>query len=623
MKKHLILFGGILAIASLLLAGCVDGDGATETPTETMIESDSETVETAPEETSETAEETFASEETAEDYFEATRIETVAPDTSKVIDVAVTDKGYDIFRLAEDQSFGYRYGATYLYNPDGSVDAYFACPGSIHGEWDWITYRHSDDGGETWSDEKIVLTPTEESLDHFSTCDPGVVYFDGYYYLGYTSTLNELGMCNNVFVARSENPDGPFEKWNGNGWGGYDPQPIFYYDEAYEKFGMGEPSFVELNGTLYIYYSILSPSGDYTMVATADATDENWPATIQTHGVAVKRDTDSLDVKYVEDWGKFIAVAAGDRFGEDSWLGIFESNDGLSFELVDVVREGTFSALHNVGISSRPNGHIRLSEDADRLRVIYAYGQDWGIWNTRVQPVTLKLSRGNDLIAERRKDCIGEFTRGESVSKADREIVMVRPLGNVHSYSLSYKSFTLRINAFNSYMEGTSLRPGAEGVTFRVQDPSVCSVDPATWLVTLKSVGTTTVEVLYKDLSYVFHVTVTDDNDTASAELIPVRDTYTIYVGESYLYRPMLRVRTELINGSVTEYYVTASNTVVTYEGYDPAVIWVDAKGTVTAVGVGETEVTVTADGKTCKIKVIVSDDPDDAFYRSAKLSAD
>ena len=356
------------------------------------------------------------------------------------------------------------------------------------------------------------------------------------------------------------------------------------------------------------------------MVATADATAENWPATVQVHGVAVKKDTDSLDVKYVEEWGKFIAIAAGDRFSKDSWLGVYESNDGLSFELVDIVREGTYAALHNVGISSRRNGRIRLSEDADMLRVVYAYGEEWGRWNTRIQSVTLQLSERNNLAAEKSKDCIREFVFGEPVTKAERELTLLRPLSNVYSYSLSSESFTLRINAFDLYAEGTSIIRGTGSVTFRVQDPTICTVDADTWVVTLKRVGTTAVEVRYKHLFYVFYVTVTDDQVSDTPELTPIRDTYTIYVGDFQTYHPMLRVRT-LQMGKVVEYYVDASNAVVTYEGYDPSIIWVSDQGAVVALSVGETEVTITVDGMSCRVKVIVTDDPNDAYFRSAKLS--
>ena len=626
--KKLFILGLTLLLLAALLVGCNEGDTPDETTvdpattvgdvTETPTDPDGETTE-AP--TEENTEEVTTEEVTTEDYFEANRIETVKPDTNKVIDMAVTDKGYDIYQLPEDQSWGYRYGVTYLYGEDDTVHAYFACVGTISGEWDWISYRRSDDGGKTWSEEKIVLTPTQGSYDHFSNCDPGVVYFNGYYYLGYTSTLNETGACNNIFVARSVNPDGPFEKWNGNGWGGYEPQPLFYYSEAYHKFGMGEPSFVELNGTLYIYYTNAAPSGEYTMVATADATNENWPATLQHRGTAVKKNTDSLDIKYVEEWGKFIGIATGSRMGPSSYVAVYESNDGLSFELVDAVRENTFSHLHNAGISSRRNGHINLTEDADKLRVIYAYGEGWGTWNTRVQPITLKLSDGNDMAAEQRKPCIKEFVRGTAVPKADRKLSMIRPEQDVYETYLGRGSFTLRLNVYDTYFEKGTLRKSEGGVRFVVRDESVCTIDNETWKVEIKGVGTTDVELWYGDLVCLFHVVVTEEKQEGSSseavELVPVWDTYTIYLGERSLYKPQLRAQMKWADGSFTEYYVTDLQTdTVTFTGYDQSIISVDAKGVVTALKKGETEVTVTLKGKTCKIKVVVSDKAEDGFYR-------
>ena len=626
MKKHILLLGLILLLVTALFVGCDKGN----TPTDTTVDPDT-TVADVTETPTETPSEEETTEAPTEEITEEPTapvepddvIELVKPDTSKVIDMAVTDKGYDIYRLPEDQEWGYRYGVTYLYDDDSDVvHAYFACVGTISGEWDWISYRRSDDGGNTWTEEKIVLTPTQGSMDHFSNCDPGVVYFGGYYYLGYTSTLNETGACNNIFVARSKNPDGPFEKWNGSGWGGYEPQPIFYYDEDYVKFGMGEPSFVELNGTLYVYYSNISPSGSYTMVATADATNENWPATLQHRGTAVKKDTDSLDIKYVEEWGKFIGIATGDRMGPYSWISVFESNDGLTFELVDAVREGTYSHLHNAGISSRKNGHINLTEDAAKLRVIYAYGEGWGTWNTRVQPITLALSGGNNMNVERSKPCIKEFVRGTAVPKADREMSMIRPEQDVYTYHLGRGSFTLRINIYDTYFEKTTLRKGAEGVYFKVYDESVCTVDDATWKVTLHGVGTTGIEVHYGDnLVYLFYMVVTEKAESGSAneaiELVPVHDTYTLYLGERTLYKPQLRAQMKWGDGSFTEYYVTDIQTdKMTFTGYDKSIISITEKGVVTALKTGETEVTLTLKGMTCKIKVVVSDKPEDGFYR-------
>ena len=625
MKKYLLL-GLALLLITALFVGCTGEDDpvTTDDPSATTAEDataaptepDGDATETPTEESTEAP-----TEEVTTDYFEANRIETVKPDATKVPDVSVTGLGYDIYQLPEHQNWGYRYGVTYLYNDDGSIDAYFACVGT-NGEWDWISYRHSPDGGDTWTNEKIVLTPTKGSMDHFSNCDPGVVYFNGYYYLGYTSTLNETGACNNVFVARSKNPDGPFEKWNGSGWGGYEPQPLFYYDEAYSKFGMGEPSFVELNGTLYIYYTNAAPSGEYTMVATADATNENWPATLQHRGTAVKKNTDSLDVKYVEEWGKFVGIATGSRMGPSSYIAVYESNDGLTFELVDAVREGTLTHLHNAGLSSRRNGHIKLSEDADKLRVIYAHGEGWGTWNTRVQPISMTLSSGNDLNAERAKPCLNEpFVRGETIPKADRYVAMIRPEQDVYAYTLDEGSFTIRMNKYDAYFEETTLKKGTDGVSFKVHDESVCTIDNDTWKVTLVGVGTTAVEVWYGDVSFLFHVHVTaepenDGRPTQPTEWTPVRDTYVIYLGERSLYKPQLRAQMKWADGSFTEYFVTDSDAQITFTGYDQSIITVSDKGIVTALKTGETEVTLTYMKKTCKIKVIVTGDPEQGFYR-------
>ena len=158
MKKQLIAILATLLCLSLLMTGCMDGNIhiPLDTESESAFESES---------SFESDDETESLEDTSEEeyddlpyedlggfdpaYFEATRIDRVTPDTTHFVDMSVTSQGYDIYRLPVNLDYGYRYGCTYLYNPDGSVDAYFACPGGVDNEWDWISYRHSDDGGET------------------------------------------------------------------------------------------------------------------------------------------------------------------------------------------------------------------------------------------------------------------------------------------------------------------------------------------------------------------------------------------------------------------------------------------------------------------------------------------
>ena len=151
-------------------------------------------------------------------------------------------------------------------------------------------------------------------------------------------------------------------------------------------------SFVVKGDKLYIYYTWKDVNINQTRVAVADATDENWPATMENKGVAIDyknyMSADSADVKYVEDFGKFVAINTIERFTTNSFIGCFVSDDGITFSESCVVKENISHCCHNSGISSRPNGHIRLE---DGVYLAYAYGDIWAYWSTRMNKVDLSL----------------------------------------------------------------------------------------------------------------------------------------------------------------------------------------------------------------------------------------
>lgn len=267
----------------------------------------------------------------------------------------------------------------------------------IHSEnglyWDAVSYRHSTDGGKTWGPETKTVCPTDGTLDELSCCDPGVACWGGYYYVGYTSTVDRRGSDNDVYVARGKTPTGPWEKWNGNGWGGDKVAPVVDYDANPDHYGAGEPCIVVVDDVIYFYYSWDEETMS-TRVATASASDPNWPGSLVHRGTAIdKREVDRCDhsdVKYCDAIGKFIAINAAKRWTDSSYIELWISSDGLRFTRAGKV--GGITAirpkLHNVGISGDALGHF----DPDKPQYIsYAYGDVSCFWNTFFHPLTVTL----------------------------------------------------------------------------------------------------------------------------------------------------------------------------------------------------------------------------------------
>lgn len=522
--------------------------------------------------------------------------------------------GFDVYAPVSGK-WGYRYAPSIIYYPDGSCDAWFATPG-MKGEWDWFTYKHSDDGGKTWSKEKVVLQPTPDSYDHYSVCDPGVIYFGGYYYIGYTSTIVSTsgGINNNVFVARSKNPDGPFEKWNGSGWGG-DPMPIVYYNESDDNWGAGEPSFVVLDGTLYIYYTWLCDTGEYKYVSTADATDPNWPATMEFKGRAFTNPSgnDQFDVVYVEDAGLFLGVQTAKRFTAESGIQLWESKDGIHFVKGEFFTKNIAKYCHNMGISKRSNGHIQLK---DSLFIGYAFagGGDssyWGKWATRIAFIKLTTYTSNKVNVEFGTKNV---LISDSFWKADNTIggVTVYDSSNSHVIKVnvgSTKSFSVSLVTANISAAST----GTSQITFTGYDTSIISFSGNS-VKGLKE-GVTEVTCTCRGFTTRFKVIVYakgfkfNQSNPKIKSVKAVQDEVTIYSAKANGSKHKVQIRglVEFVDGTWGEVYndatanhpdypamVPSEKYPVTYTSSDPGVATVDAGGMITAVANGTCTITAT-----------------------------
>lgn len=293
--------------------------------------------------------------------------------------------------LNDDTS--YRYGPALIRYQEDNLH-FWACSEGDADVADYIRYKHSSNGGESWSEEVIALAPSIGSEDGWAICDPSVVKIDSYFYMAYTATDNSFGagLNNHIFIARSLRPDGGFAKWNGSGWGGR-PQPILRYTGPVNKWGLGEPNLVVKNNTLFLYYTEDQGTAK-TRVATATIANTNWPGLLLDRGYAIStRDSgeDQTDVKYLPEIDRFIATAIGNRFTVNSYLHVWESIDGFNFVPVsnDIITNNMKPLAHNLGMSGDYLGHAKMGS---REYVAYAYtgpDGDWGRWNTWLSKVTI------------------------------------------------------------------------------------------------------------------------------------------------------------------------------------------------------------------------------------------
>ena len=314
------------------------------------------------------------------------------------LSIPVAGEGRTIYNTTGN--YRYRYGPSIIMHDNGTIDAWFSSPGNLgtrSGMADVLTYRSSTDGGQTWTNEVLALEGTYGQNDAWSICDPGAAYFDGYYYMAYTSTTNTSssnglqGLENDCYIARSTSPTGPWQKWSGSGWGN-SPQPIIEYTGPSGKWGIGEPSIVVKDNTIYLYYTYDDGNTPLTKVATADRSNPNWPGSLTLHGTAVDKSWlaithdgldpnnpalapllgmyDSCDVKYVDDHGLFYAFHTSWRITALSRLSVWTSVDGLTFTYLGDVTGNVIIYAHNMGVSGDGLGHIDLSKTQ---YVSYAY----------------------------------------------------------------------------------------------------------------------------------------------------------------------------------------------------------------------------------------------------------
>ena len=542
----------------------------------------------------------------------------------------IANSGWDIYDPGVGKT-GYRYGPSMIINEDGSIDCWLASNAGVSGEIDWGKFRRSYDNGFTWTTDTGAVRPTSAAEDWNWSCDPGLIKIGDYYYAAYTTILWHDGVDNNLFVARSKSPQGAFvEKWCGDGWQG-DPKPVVTYDGLKAKWGAGEGSMVVVGDTLYLYSSWNDNTGDYTKVYTADATSENWPATLKFRGTAYKHGDaeDSADVKYIDAYDCFISVATASRFTNNCFIHVMTSYDGIYFRNEVSLKHMTktsnvMTCIHNMGITGDALGHIDIFNT--QQYVGYAYqpkGYEWASWKTRLSPIVFIGSDNYD----KPENVISRDPSDVKVTDSQNSptVVQLRIAGSNGGRTIKVtnkdKAYGFTVSIMN---KGGTSREASKSALAEIEyiyDPAKVEVNKEKCTVKLLCDETVRVYAKYKELMCEFAVTPNYLDLSKPVEFYPETDTVTFYYrGEAKQPAFIARSATNdyLMLWRGTSSYKSAKTKDMpdhvkgweqkcTYSGYDETIIKIDGEGKITPLAVGETTITASYMGFEATMKIVVA----------------
>lgn len=298
--------------------------------------------------------------------------------------------------IPEGMSF-YKNGAQVSWVPTTRVQYRSPMEYGFSGQIKYFTASSTDIKAE-WSaqPDDPAVAPTSDGADaHYAKC-ASVVKAGNYYYMAYQgSTTYEENYDNCVFIARAATIDAAnWEKWNGSGWGG-DPAPVVSVEISEENvlFGVGEPSLVVKDGTIYLYYTYsMTETQSDTYLCTASASDENWPANVSDQGMVMDRSVfattamDGVSVVYAEEVNSFIAIHSVNNNNVNSYFAIWQSTDGVSgWAHIGTIYSNTRVRARYPRFITNEEGHVT----ADIAHLIsYQCGESSSKWQTYMSPYT-------------------------------------------------------------------------------------------------------------------------------------------------------------------------------------------------------------------------------------------
>ncbi len=533
----------------------------------------------------------------------------VTPDTGSYLKLEVQDSLGSV-AYPEAGSGAAVFEPCFIQYKNGNIDGWYTVTGSNTGET-WIVHNAYDYNKKTWSAYKSVIQTESGTLDSYSVSQPSAIKVGDYYYIAYTGSSNNeegtQGNCSGIFVARAANPEGPYQKWNGEGWGGA-PRPFIYYDGPDTMQGASGASLIELDGTLYIYYTWNSAdlSGNPVneiRLAKSSAADQNWPGALQTYGSVCKGKgrTSDIEVKYSEETGKMFAIGIESVSDEDSAIVCFEGNTPELLTRVSSVRSGVYNFISSIGISGSVNGHIR-AQNVSTPFVMYSYESAAGNGYTyRISWSAARLYLAEHTDISGKPGYLNDGAYITSTSGNDNEIMSIYAelayqelmLGDTKSIALSVMDQKGNITALPESRK--------TDVQFSDYDEEIIEIENLVCR-PLKS-GVTKVKVALDGAYSYFTVAVYGDMNDKQESITSIQSFHDP-VRISFSDKSAVQLRALAVNsdGTCEEVY---SN--ITYSGYDKDIININSEGNVIPVSEGKTEVTMTYRQSECKVTVIIT----------------
>lgn len=296
---------------------------------------------------------------------------------------------------AFDDGFAYAYAPSIILK-DGTYHVFFCSEGGgNYPSWDAIRYTTSTDG-QTWSKPKVMLQATAANGQDLAACDPSLVYYQGFYYLYYSSAVTTASNTYQtvIQIARSPNIDGPYLTYTRRStWEKTptDPKVIIYPIEMHSAqpsgYGAGQTSVIVQNGQLLMWYtddSVFVSGQPQVKTYMLQSTDPVTWSPDEGHATNLVNQA-SIDVKFDSSQSQFVMIRVENEFSPTSYLARAYSSDGMNWTSPQsVFPSGQFPQYgHDAGIAGDESGNLASPSALVGFGVPYglADADDWGHWD--------------------------------------------------------------------------------------------------------------------------------------------------------------------------------------------------------------------------------------------------